>query len=151
MWNIMFNPVWPMFNPFEAAGATYGRKWWFWAENDDFGAKKHFCGIITAYIYVGNDHFQRLLNVLVKVCPETSLADKTPPLYKRACFFLRASLFKIGAFRMYRQYHSTRDLSIWFTWNFFTFSYLIDNLKNAMVFREGCQDQMLPKFRHCLN
>ena len=28
----MFNRVQPMFNPFEAAGTTYGQIWQFWAE-----------------------------------------------------------------------------------------------------------------------
>ena len=32
MWNTMFNRVQPMFNPFEAAGTTYGQIWQFWAE-----------------------------------------------------------------------------------------------------------------------
>ena len=45
MWNIIFNPVWPMFNPFEGAGATYSWKWCFWGENSDFGAKKTFFGL----------------------------------------------------------------------------------------------------------
>ena len=38
MWDTLFNCVQPMFNPFEAAGTTYGQIWQFLAEMAIFGA-----------------------------------------------------------------------------------------------------------------
>ena len=57
MWNIMFNPFWPMFNPFEAAGATYGRKWWFWGKKNIFVAPP--CTIYIHHHQIHRNHLNK--------------------------------------------------------------------------------------------